>query len=126
MFIVESTLIEDHVQPPTNLRTDVVMFAPIDEYQDELLEYELRQYIMEQIGNADPAVPMSIRWPTQDPEPIKEYTTEGYMAMAFPSLFPTGRADFHDQSQWIEQVGLADYFESLLRHKDGRFGRHPR
>ena len=69
---------------------------------------------------------MPIRWLPQDPEPINEYTTKRYMAMAFPSLFPTGRADFHDQSQWIEQVGLADYFESLLRHKDGRFGRHPR
>ena len=113
------------MQPPTDLRTGVVMFAPIDEYQDELLEHELRQYIVEQIGNADPAVPMPIRWPTQDPEPINEYTTEGYMAMAFPSLFPTGRVDFHDQSQRIEQVGLADYFASLLGHKDGRFGRHP-
>ena len=61
MFIGESTLIEDHVQPPINLRTDVVMFAPIDEYQDELLEYELRQYITEQIGNDDPALSMPIR-----------------------------------------------------------------
>src|SRR5438552_213039 len=107
-------LIEDHVQPPTDLRTGVVMFAPIDEYQDELLEHELREYTAEQIGNADPALLTPVRWPTQDPKPIKEYTTKGYIAMAFPSLFSTGRADFRDQSQQIEQVGLADYFESLL------------
>ena len=127
MFIVESTLIEDHAQnAATDLRTGVVMFDPTDEYQDELLERELREYIAEQIGNADPPLSTPVRWPTQDPEPINEYNTDGYMAMAFPSLFPTGRADFRDQSQQIEQVGLADYFESLLRHKDGRFGRHPR
>ena len=102
------------------------MFTPHDEYKDELLEQELREYIVEQTGDADPAILTSVRWPTQDPEPINKYNTEGYMAMTFPSLFPTGCADFRDQSQRIEKITLAKYFESLLRHKDGRFGRHPR
>ena len=46
MFIVKSTLIEDHVQnPASDLRISVVMFASTNEYQDELLERELREYI---------------------------------------------------------------------------------
>lgn len=73
--------IKAHVQNPgTDLRTGVVMFAPTDEYQDELLERELREYIAEQMGNADAPMPTFVRKPTQDPEPINEYATEGYMA----------------------------------------------
>jgi len=67
-----------------------------------------------------------IRWPTQDTNPINEYTTEGYIAMAFPTLFPCGKADLRDMSGREMEVGIADYFDALLRYKDGRFGSHPR
>src|SRR5947207_9958803 len=48
------------------------------------------------------------------------------MAMAFPTLFPTGRADFRDLSRRADDLGIAEYFEALIRYKDGRFGSHPR
>ena len=66
-----------------------------------------------------------IRWPTQDINPINEYTTEGYIAMAFPTLFPHGKADLRDMSGREVEIGIADYFDALLRYKDGRFGSHP-
>jgi len=67
-----------------------------------------------------------ILWPTQDENPINEYTTEGYIAMAFPTLFPFGNADLRDSSRREVEIGIADYFDALIRHKDGRFGSHPR
>ena len=44
----------------------------------------------------------TLAWPTIGGTPINEFTTEGYFSMAFPTLFPTGAADFLGQrsSQW--------------------------
>ena len=44
--------------------------------------------------------------------------------MAFPTLYPTGRADFNMPRIW--KVALNDYAQHLLCYRDGRFGRHPR
>ena len=93
--------------------------------EDDLIERLLRQYIVEQ-DDANNELPSPVRWPTQDPEPINEYTTEGYMAMAFPTLFPTGAADFRDQSRRQNKIGIADYLDALIRYVDGRFAVHPR
>ena len=53
--------------------------------------------------------------------PINEFTTEGYFRMAFPTLFPTGAADF--LGQHCNQVTIGNYFTHLLKYKDAR---HPR
>ena len=45
-------------------------------------------------------------------------------AMAFPSIFPRGLADWNEGRQ--RSVTLAEWGEHLLRYHDGRFGRHPR
>src|ERR1700733_14674034 len=45
-------------------------------------------------------------------------------AMAFPTLYPTGRADFNTPR--LRKVDLNDYVQHLMRFHDGRFGRHPR
>jgi hypothetical protein len=45
-------------------------------------------------------------------------------AMAFPTLYPTGRADFN--APRIRKVDLNDYARHLMCFSDGRFGRHPR
>ncbi|KAN0068982.1 hypothetical protein V8E54_013151 [Elaphomyces granulatus] len=45
-------------------------------------------------------------------------------AMAFPSIFPRGIADWNEGRQ--RSVTLAEWGEHLLRYHDGRFGRHPR
>lgn len=49
---------------------------------------------------------------------------ERIFTMAFPTLYPTGRADFN--SPRLRTVSLGDYARHLLCYHDGRFGRHPR
>ena len=44
--------------------------------------------------------------------------------MAFPTLFPTGAADFLGQR--CNQVTIGNYFTHLMKYRDGRFARHPR
>jgi hypothetical protein len=44
--------------------------------------------------------------------------------MAFPTLYPTGAADFN--SPRLRRVDLGDYARHLLCFHDKRFGRHPR
>ena len=61
-------------------------------------------------------------WPTIGGAPINEFTTEGYFSMAFPTLFPTGAADFLGQR--CNQVTISNYFTHLLKYDDGRFARH--
>jgi hypothetical protein len=123
-------LTSEHVENPVDdLRTGVMFIESSSEFEDEHLERILREYVENEAQAAadnDEALPDPIEWPTQNPEPINEYTTEGYMAMAFPTLFPTGRADFRDRSQRADDLGIAEYFEALMRYKDGRFGSHPR
>ena len=35
-----------------------------------------------------------VNWPSTTGSPINNFTTEGYISCAFPTLFPTGTADF--------------------------------
>lgn len=44
--------------------------------------------------------------------------------MAFPTLYPTGQADFN--ASRVRKVDLNDYARHLMCFHDGRFGRHPR
>ena len=44
--------------------------------------------------------------------------------MAFPTLYPTGQADFNAPRQ--RTVTLKAYIQHLLQFTDGRFGSHPR
>ena len=66
----------------------------------------------------------TLMWPTIGGAPINEFTTEGYFSMAFPTLFPTGAADFLGQR--CNQVTIGNYFTHLLKYDDGRFARNPR
>src|SRR5579859_2660745 len=70
--------------------------------------------------------PSPVPWPTVGERPLNEFTTEGYIAMAFPTLFPKGDADLQDAINRRDEVKIAEYFKSLLTYKDGRFGSHPR
>jgi hypothetical protein len=49
---------------------------------------------------------------------------ERIFAMAFPTLYPTGRADFN--AARLRKVDLNDYARHMMCYHDGRFGRHPR
>ena len=65
-----------------------------------------------------------LMWPSIGGMPLNEFTTEGYFTCAFPTLFPTGAADFLGQRQVPLTIG--NYFKHLLQYDDGRFARHPR
>lgn len=97
-----------------------------DEFADEELDRLINEYADANDGRVDADATDPLRWPTQGETPINEYNTEGYIAMAFPTLFPYGRADFRDHSDRHTRLQIAEYFEALLRYKDGRFGVHPR
>ena len=95
--------------------------------EDEEIERLLQEFAEDEEGqnNADPNPPGDepLGWPTQDPVAV---TTEGYIAMTFPILFPFGGADLRDAQFRKHRVGIAEYFDALLRYKDGRFARHHR
>ena len=63
-------------------------------------------------------------WPTTGSSPISEFTTEGYMTCAFPTLFPTGSADF--RAPRLNAVTVGNFFKHLMMYKDRRFAKHPR
>ena len=65
-----------------------------------------------------------VSWPQVGDIPINEFRTEGYMTRAFPTLFPTGAADF--SAPRIRHVTIGYYFKHLLMYRDGRFAQHPR
>jgi len=118
-------IVVDHLNNSVgDVRIGVPVISPPSTLIDEDIERILQDIADEQA--AESAAREPVRWPTQNPVPINEYTTEGYMTMAFPCLFPHGNADFRDHSRRQTELGLADYLRSLMLYEDGRFGRHPR
>ena len=71
-----------------------------------------------------PCAPPVLPWPSSSGTPINEFTTEGYMSCAFPTLFPTGAADF--VAPRPRTVTIGNYFKHLMQYHDGRFAKHPR
>jgi len=81
----------------------------------------VRQSVQQRLQSATtPTVP----WPTIGSSPINEFTTEGYMSCAFPTLFPTGAADF--VAPRPIPVTIGNFFKHLMMYQDGRFAKHPR
>jgi len=66
----------------------------------------------------DPPLP----WPRPNDSPIHEFTTIGYIAQCFPTLYPTGVSDFLEPR--IRKLFPQEYFRHLFRYKDGRFAKH--
>ena len=79
----------------------------------------IRQSVQERQSN----LPSTVAWPPAGKTPINEFRTEGYISCAFPTLFPTGAADFVAPRTCAVTIG--NYFKHLLMYEDGRFARHP-
>ena len=47
----------------------------------------------------------TVSWPQVGDSPISEFTTEGYISCAFPTLLPTGEAEFLSLRQNIVTIG---------------------
>ena len=67
---------------------------------------------------------LHLNYPSTSSEPINEFNSEGYIASAFPTLFPTGNADFLQPR--IIPLTRNEYFKHLMEFKDGRFAKDPR
>lgn len=63
-----------------------------------------------------------LAWPTVNPEFVSEFTTEGYLAKAFPTLFQSGECDYLQPR--ITKIPLLDFYKHLMHYKDGRFAMH--
>ena len=56
--------------------------------------------------------------------PINEFNrSHALLSLAFPCLFPDGRADFVEPR--LRSIDYRDYVEHAMRWHDGRFARHP-
>ena len=80
--------------------------------------------ILNEISGRNP-IPPGLPAPSIRSTPIDEAAgKDRIFAMAFPTLYPTGLADFN--APRLRNVALNDYAQHLMCFHDGRFGRHPR
>jgi hypothetical protein len=84
----------------------------------------VRQSVQERQSHQRQVPPPTVSWPPSGSTPINEFNTEGYMSCAFPTLFPTGAADF--LAPRPVGVTIGNYLKHLMKYEDGRFARHPR
>ncbi len=101
--------------------TVLLQDAPIDVRQQ--VEDAVRSVIGEDHGPVtSKGKDISIPWPTRGMLPLPEHTTNFFFTMAFPTLFPTGMADFRMNRP--QTCSMADWADHLLWYEDGRFARH--
>jgi hypothetical protein len=93
-------------------------FIPISGCQRTQQE-TIRQSVLEQQSDQVPSVPPTVPWPVAGTNPVNEFTTEGYISCAFPTLFPTGAADL--LAPRTRTVTIGNYFKHLMMFQDGRF-----
>ena len=115
---------DDHVSDSTPLDDDTVMsstFVPmVPRKQTE--QNIIRQNISSRQHTDE--TERTVQWPQVENTPINEFKTKDYMTRAFPTLFPTGEADF--AAPRVHKVTIGDCMKHLMMYKDGRFARHPR
>ncbi|KAK3912381.1 ATP-dependent DNA helicase [Frankliniella fusca] len=63
-------------------------------------------------------------WPSIGKVPLNEFSSPGYMSMAFPHLFCYGTCDFSMPKK--KKVSLTDYVRHLMQYKDQRFAKDER
>ncbi|KAF5176525.1 hypothetical protein FRX31_033888 [Thalictrum thalictroides] len=54
----------------------------------------------------------------------REFSTPGYISMAFPALFPYGNEDLRQARP--RQINHSEYFQYLMKFHDGRFAKDSR
>lgn len=68
--------------------------------------------------------------PSHDPHPVSEYSS-GLFTMAYPALFPHGKADYtsayanESQKHKHGPISLKTYAQHLMQQADSRFATHP-
>ena len=101
----------DHPDPDGPVHETAESFVPNIRQRTE------RQHISDRAAEV-------LNWPAAAREPVSEFRTEGYLSMAFPTLFPDGAGDI--SSPRLQRISAANYFRHLMLLEDGRFARHHR
>ncbi len=92
------------------------------------IKEQVQQVVREVVGpNHDDVTQhrksICIPWPTQNDQPLSEFTTRYFFTLSFPCLFPFGTGDFH-----INRVrtcdSMSDWAEHLMWYEEGRFAQH--
>ena len=99
--------------------TDVATFIPV--VARKMTEKET---IRKSVHHRQPTKDQIVPWPENGSVPIDEFKTEGYISCAFPTLFPTGEADY--LAPRLQSVTVGMYFKHLMMYGEGRFAKHPR
>ena len=115
----EDSLSDDAIDDTHLTRT----FVPITP-QRGTEEETIRQSIQKRLDHPQAHNSSTMMWPSISGIPINEFNTEGYIACAFPTLFPIGAADFLAPRH--HKVSIGQYFKHLMMYDDGRFSKHPR
>ncbi len=63
-------------------------------------------------------------WPEIGSMPLNEFSSPGYLSMAFPHLFPFGTCDYSMPRD--KKVSLKEYIHHLMLYKDQRFAKDER
>ena len=98
---------------------DVATFIPV--VARKMTE---KDTIRKSVHHRQPTEDQVVPWPENGSVPIDEFKTEGYISCAFPTLFPTGEADF--LAPRLQSVTVGMYFKHLMMYGEGRFAKHPR
>ncbi len=72
----------------------------------------VRQSVQDRHSAHPSTAPPTLFWPPCGGTPINEFYTEGHISCAFPTLFPTGAADFIAPRPCAVTVG--NYFKHLM------------
>ena len=87
-----------------------------------------------ELGSASPLGASRAKYPRVDPPPIEDgpgealrENTPGYIAQAFPKLFPHGTGDYHAvRANMGNLLSFGEWGRFVLMWHDGRFMRHTR
>ena len=88
---------------------DVATFIPV--VARKMTE---KDTIRKSVHHRQPTEDQVVPWPENGSVPIDEFKTEGYISCAFPTLFPTGEADFLAPRQQTVTLGM--YFKHLMMY----------
>ena len=121
---VEQTIFDDQqdLEQPVNDENpnDIGTFVPIA--ARKITEQEsIKNSILERLSST---CKKTVPWPSRGASSVNEFTTEGYISCAFPTLLPTGAGDFVAPRQ--RAVTIGNYFKHLMMYGEGQFAKHPR
>ena len=91
-------------------------FRTADEYHVPIIRTENQQQILDTF--------VTLPYPEASSVPINEFLDVGYIARAFPRLFPRGIGHLNESR--IDKLQAEQYFTFLLRYPDRRFVKDPR